>query len=167
MTVFNIIWSTLMTLAIIIIPIIGKLWVDKEKFVHQIRFNREFNVYQSLWKKLATLTRESQPLTYSGYYSSDGKDTRSQDFGKALSCAYNVLDNNIPFYSKEVYEPAKKNLDFLDDKTNYLRLALRPGFEDPKNKHFEEVKNAIEEIQPLIREVEEAIRKRIYGDRKK
>lgn len=178
MTVLNIIWSTLMSLAIILIPIIVKLWVNKntaklklslskEEFVHQIRFNREFNIYQFLWKKLATLTRESQLLTSSGYYSFNGKDTRSQDFGKALSCAYSVLDNNIPFYSQEVYEPAKKILDVLNEKTSYLRLALSPGFKDPENKHFEKAQNAIEEIRPLIKDVEKAIRKRIYGDRKK
>lgn len=176
MTVLNIIWSTLMSLAIVLIPIIGKLWVNKntaklklslskEEFGHQIRFNREFNIYQFLWKKLATLTRESQLLTSSGYYSFNGKDTRSQDFGKALSCAYSVLDNNIPFYSQEVYEPAKKILDVLNDKTSYLRIALRTEFKNPEIKHFEEAQKAIEEMRPLIGEVEKAIRRRIYSDK--
>jgi len=171
MTTINIIWTVINSILIIAIPVWAnnrleklKSSLSKGEFIHQTRFNREFDIYQFLWKKLATLIRKSELLQYSGFFNSQGGDSRAQESGKALAETFEVLDNNIPFFSPTVYEPAKKILDLINKETSSIRLALSPGFRDPKPEDFEKVKEAIAEIRPYVEEVKMAIRKRIYDE---
>ena len=138
----------------------------KEQYIHQIRFNREFDIYQFLWKKLATLIRKSELLTYSGYYDPRG-DSRAKEFGEAFAATFKVLDNNIPFFSPTVYEPARKILNLINKETSSIRLALSQGFKDPEFNDFDKVKEAITEIRPYVEEVKMAIRERIYDKEEK
>ena len=66
MSTLNIIWSTINSLMLILLPIIAKLWADnklmklksslsKGEFIHRLQFEKEFETYQELWANLIKL----------------------------------------------------------------------------------------------------------------
>ncbi len=163
-----------------IIAVFGRIWTGKrlkkievslakKQYIHQIQFNREFNIYQALWKKLVTLIRRSEFLLCSGFFNLQNPqdDSRGKELEKTLTDTYQVLVNNIPFFSPAVYKPARKIFDLLNKETESVRLGLRPLFVDPGFEDYDKVKEAITEIRPYVKEVEEAIRERIYGKEEK
>lgn len=138
----------------------------KEQHIHQALFNKEFEIYQALWKQLATLIRKSADLI-SFELQNLQEDSISQEFRKTLTETHEVLNDNIPFFSTNVYEPAKKLLHLINKEMSSIGLAHSPESKDQKTKDFEEMKETVIKIHPYVKDVEIAIRERIYGKEEK
>ena len=139
---------------------------SKDEFIHQIRFSKEFEVYQIFWERLATLIRKSAFLITSELQNLPG-DSRRQEYGKALAEIHVVLENNIPFLSPTVYKPVRELLDLIKEEISPIGLALNPDSKDHKPKDLEEMKAIVMGIHPYVKKVEMAIRDRIYGKEEK
>ena len=70
------IWNLINSIGIVVITIVGGLLVNKQlekikskyskqQFVHQLQFEKEFNIYHELWKKIRELKNKTELWIYS------------------------------------------------------------------------------------------------------
>jgi len=84
---------------------------DKERFVHQLQFEKEFAVYTELWVSALALARSAMQFRELRLRdASVSMEDERQDFMGCHSNLNDVVFNNRPFYAPEVYDIAKKLL---------------------------------------------------------
>lgn len=82
----------------------------KEQIVHKIQFEKEFQVYQDLWKSLSELvdsTTALRPSYEARTRSKPGFDIiqeRVKDFGNAFEKVWFCIHRNKPFFAPEVFK---------------------------------------------------------------
>lgn len=125
-----------------------KLSLLKEQTIHKLQFEKEFEVYDYLWMKIAHLKKHTAIL----YDKLDAPNIK-KEFAKFLITWEDVKETiNIraPFISKEVYKICQA----------ILKLAAS-AFDAEKPPQKSELGKIKKEIANLSSKVEEAIRERI------
>ncbi len=140
--------------------------LEKEQFIHRLQFEKEFEIYLELWKKLFVLKEATEMLVLVVDYDEPGlteEETRKIRLERAEK-AYNEVQTAInhyrPFFAKDVYKNAKK---ILDKSLRQVLTSQYPG----KNieevlKSFEKAQSRTKNILKVIDEIEKAIRHRIF-----
>jgi len=173
MSTLNIIWSSINSLILILLPIIAKSWADKKltklksslskgEFIHRLQFEKEFETYQELWANLIRLKNSVELFTFHDALKTK-EEPRKEIEGKMIiklidniNNVQRTIENNRPFYSEEIYKNALKIValtktffgrpeDLGEEKIEYLlKLVKRES-----------------QIYKIIDSIEKAIRKRI------
>ncbi|MFW9851831.1 MAG: hypothetical protein ACFFDS_02725 [Candidatus Thorarchaeota archaeon] len=155
----NLLWSFFNT----VIIIIGGFLINKEiaklkssltktEFIHKLQFNKEFEIYEELWKHLDNLQKLMVEAGIN--LTKEWKDNVNQTY-KAIS---SKIRENKPFYDEEVFKNANKILlhsNIIDYMTHH------PQSEEVSN--IEEVNRRKDEVDNLINNIEKAIRTRIHN----
>lgn len=129
---------------------------SKELFIHQLQFEKEFQVYLELWKEVLALGRASSAYRelFVGAYHSD--DQKKETFLKAhKDLSLRVYDHR-PFYSPEVYRLAR---EVLAKSGKAYRMLERSWGSDRAENRAEEL---FDELNGTIDPLCDAIRQRIW-----
>ncbi len=137
----------------------------KEQFIHRLQFEKEFEIYLELWKKLFVLKEATEMLMPIMDYNEPGKteeETRKIRLKKTQAAYIEVrkaINYNKPFFAKEVYTNANNIL------SKSLRQALAsqyPGRHvEEFLKRFEKAQKRTDDILKIIDEIDKSIRTRI------
>lgn len=98
--------------------------LDSQVYQTNIRFEREFSIYQEIWLKVVSLRRAVFDLRPSSSYTTDETEEerferKSKAFNDAHGSFVNVMDNNQPFYSAEIFKELER----------VRSIAAKEGFE--------------------------------------
>ena len=139
----------------------------KEQFIHRLQFEKEFETYLKLWKKLFVLKEATEMLIPVMYYDEPGKNEeqtrkiRLKRVQKAYGDVQKEINYNKPFFAKDVYKNANNIL------SKSLRQALAskyPGRHGEEFlRRFEEAQRRTENIFKIVDEIDNSIRKRILN----
>lgn len=164
-----------------IIGLLGKLWVDRklerEKTnyekeienlkaklsrkltIHKLQFEKEFSIYLELWKALVRLRNASADLIRrSEFITSDEtpeqrRDRKDKEFKNSYNELVKLVEDQQPFYAKEVYDKASKILSgSWKQGINVILLNLQPEYYVKEEERFKEILRVIAEIESSIRE---------------
>lgn len=169
MSTLNIIWSSINTLILILLPIIAKSWAEKKltklksslskgEFIHRLQFEKEFNLYSELWKNvhqyksiiknIMSFLREKKDKS-----SINSAKLNFKKLARIGSEIEKIVDHYKPFFAEEVYE---KTLTFAKESEVLMRLYLLPEKEFHDKEALE-----LDKFDSIIDEIEQVIRKRI------
>ena len=120
---------------------------SKELYIHKLQFEREFKIYEYLWMNIAHFQRALHLF-------SDPEDkAQLDDISRLFKEVKETIINNVPFYSKEIYEKAELILNLS------IGPILLSIHEKKINKdRLQEIKN---DISIICNDIEKAIRERI------
>jgi len=171
------IMSLLNLLALIAISIFGRNWVNKkneeikslyskEQFIHKLQFEKEFNIYEKLWANLIKLKNLVELFTLHHALKTKEKPIKEKPINeiegkmiiKLMDNINNVqrtIEDNRPFYSEEIYRNALKIVKLT--KTFFVP----PEDLGEKFKHLSKLVESESQIYEIIKDIEQAIRKRI------
>ena len=141
--------------------------LEKEQFIHRVQFEKEFEIYLGLWKKLFDLKEATEMLIPVVDYNEPGKNEeqtkkiRLKRVEKAYGEVRTAINHNKPFFAEDVYKHANK---ILRESFRQALASQYPG------KHVEEflerfgkAQERKEEIINIIDEIEKAIRDQILN----
>lgn len=129
---------------------------SKELFVHQLQFEKEFQVYLDLWKEVLSVGRAASEFRELKMDSGKSPEEQSEQLLQALKQLNSRVYDHRPFYTPEVYEFAK---DILKKSGQVLRLHSMGGqARDP----WEKSEALLDEINAAIDPLCDAIRRRIW-----
>ena len=164
-----------------IIGLLGKLWVDsklerakanyekdianlkaklaQKQTIHKLQFEKEFSIYLELWKALvrlrntsADLVRRSEFIT-SKETTEQRRDRKDKEFKDSYNELIQLVEDQQPFYAKEVYEKASKILsESWKQSINVILLNLQPEYYVKEEERFKEILRVIAGIESSIRE---------------
>lgn len=90
-----------------------KAQLEQVKLVGRVQFEKEFQIYELLWKALVRLRytincieQESDGLGFS--VTSEEREQRNQNFIEAANAFYFTIEENMPFYEREIYNELTK-----------------------------------------------------------
>jgi len=174
MTTGNIIWSLINSVLIVLITFIGNFIVkkkleklksslSKERYIHKVQFEKEFDIYQNLWKELVALRRSIFTLFIPNYLfvplDSEAENNievkKLERFRTVLEKATLTIEDYAPFYSQKVFEYSTEMLK-LSRKLNSIYHEIK----DPEEQ-YKKTKEKKEEMLSLINNIEKVIRDRI------
>ncbi len=141
-----------------------KLELEKKKTVHKLQFEKEFQLYDDLWKALIDV-RSSASITPSLDILPQGKDFKElyeERLTKAIQSvdkASNLVVFNRPFYHPSVSEVAQEVLK--ECRRHVRRTARKLGQNRLDNNQFDEADELEEMLNRAVETIEEVIRKRI------
>jgi len=156
-------------LALVFLSITGRNWVNrkheeikslysKKEIIYRMRVEKEFDILQNLWRKLFALKESTNRLIENHQIPSlignDRKKEIIKKYQRDFSEAAAVINNNIPFYNKEVYELASEIVKSVEK----VDLSIVQKFE---HEGIEELEVRLKIIIETIEQIESAIR-RIY-----
>jgi hypothetical protein len=135
---------------------------NKETSIHKIQFEKEFLIYNELWKNLIGLRNYTSSLRPQfdiidpKESEEERKKSRLEKFNIAFTDCVNTFDNNKPFYPKEIY-------DEIDKTIRLARKEVREYNRGEKysKEYWENAEKNIEEIINSTNIVCEKIRQRI------
>ena len=124
--------------------------ISKSIHVHQVQFEKEFEVYNPIWKKLVKLKNVTYRLRPEGELinteesDEERKNRKILAFKKAYKDCWIVFENNKPFYPPKIYKAIdaifltlRKELiqyRFDDDRTNEYWLNGLNNYQDISDK---------------------------------
>jgi len=144
---------------------------NKELFVHQLQFEKEFEVYKQLWEKVLVLGRAG---THFRSLQMGPPKPREEVFGD-FSNAHNALNElvyfNRPFYAPKIFDLSKR---FLDTAANVVSSVKEQSRLERKNNGSDETANKLIKLDNnietnldnaniLVGEICDAIRERIWS----
>ncbi len=133
----------------------------KQQFVHQLQFEKEFDIYYKLWGRLIKLGRAADRFR-PGLHTSDGKSP--EEHMKDFKTAYDGVDEIVylyrPFYAPDVFECGKEIL------SNASSVYFNHG--DPhedKREHWKKARENMKNIGDIVEKICSAIRERIWPEK--
>jgi len=139
----------------------------KEQFIHRLQFEKEFEIYLKLWKKLFVLKEATEMLIPVVDYDEPGKteeETRKirlERVEKAYGEVRTVINHYRPFFAKDVYKNAKK---ILSESFKQVLASQYPGRNvEEFLKRFEDAQKRTKDILKIIDEIDESIRAQILN----
>lgn len=136
---------------------------EKKLLVHKLQFEKEFNIYSSIWKELIALKNsisQLRPEIEKTLASKSFDEIKRMILGKVsghFTELNKLIEYNQPFYAEIVYVELVKIISL--SKKEILSLKFQ---EDIKPiDYWEDAKRNLNEIDKLSDTVCEAIRKRI------
>ena len=144
---------------------------SKELFVHQLQFEKEFDVYKELWEKVLVLGKASKhfrTLTTGPFKS---LEEAYNDFSDAHNVLNQLVYGNRPFYAPKMFDLSKKLLDKACDVAGSVkRQELFERSENISEKANEKqiklgdsIEADLDSINVLVGEICDAIRERIWS----
>ncbi len=135
---------------------------SKEQLRHQVRYQREFEIYEEMWVVLNELqwkARGLRPIVDSVPESEqDERQKRLDELAKSFAEAQKVINSQRPFYADEIYVLAGKLLQMALIESFDYRQGYRGK---PHMEYWESARKASEKIDSLVNDILAAIRKRI------
>jgi hypothetical protein len=143
----------------------------KELLVHQLQFQKEFEVYKELWIAALSLARAGSNFRTLQMGPPPSPDEIRQEIEASYGRLRDTVFDNRPFYEPEVYEIAKAMLNGLGEvvrKRRHLeRLEQREiRSDEPIEKACsmdEEIEQKLDEINGLLEKLCRSIRSRIWS----
>ncbi|NIM13872.1 MAG: hypothetical protein GTO45_17650 [Candidatus Aminicenantes bacterium] len=135
--------------------------LEKEKYIHQLKFDKEFEIYKGLWKEAAGLKLAVDDLFRFSEFVDPAKtsEERKKEKLTILIDRYNsfleTVEYNKPFYYQDIYEIADKILTFSYEGYS-AEIILRD-----EQKKYEELEKRKAEIELLLDQLCKHIRDRI------
>ncbi len=143
-----------------------KAELEQKKLVSRIQFEKEFQIYIELWKKLFDVGRATLQLRpiYESVQADKTNDEIKLEKWRKFADAFNAfrdeMEYNKPFYDKVVYDKLSRLRELVHLESTYFRHD-RPG-EDFQRYWDTALKNR-DAITSIIDEACESIRARIQG----
>ena len=139
--------------------------LEKEQFIHRLQFEKEFEIYLELWKKLFVLKEATEMLMPVVDYDEPGlteEETRKIRLERAIK-AYDEVRTAInhykPFFAKDVYKNANK---ILNESFKQALASQYPGRNvEEFLENFERAQERTEEILNIIDKIDKSISTRI------
>jgi len=142
----------------------NKYLEEKNIYVHSKQFEKEFAVYQELWKELAILLNKTQELRPIFEIHPSSKTTvdiniqKSESFTKAYNSCIEIFEYNKPFYPESVYKKIEAMIMLATHEM--IDFSFEKDTEKSKD-YYENGKKNIEEMTSKIEEICNKIRERI------
>ena len=137
-------------------------------FAHTMRFEKEFHVYEEIWKALLELRNATMKLRPVGDFidpnetDEERKRKRLERFGKAFDAFYPVVYENRPFLPSEVFNRLEESLKVMNSEaSDYVRRRDEPDQPRYDPKYWEKAEANAEKILKQTDAICEAIRRRI------
>ena len=135
---------------------------NKETSIHKIQFEKEFKIYNELWRNLIDLRNYTSSLRPEFDFidpeesDQERKKKKLEKFNFEFSKCVNTFESNKPFYPKDVY-------DEIDKTIRLARKEVREYNQGEKynKEYWENTEKNIEEIVNSTSIVCEKIRERI------
>jgi hypothetical protein len=142
----------------------------KELLVHQLQFQKEFEVYKELWAAALGLARAGSHFRML----QNAPSASPGDVQRTLETSYNRLRDTVfdnrPFYEPDVYSMAKAMLNGLDEVVRKRRHVHRLEQRDMPEEQIEkacamdnEIEQKLDEINGLLERLCTSIRRRIWS----
>lgn len=137
-----------------------KMQGDKEVLIHKIQFEKEFTIYQELWKKLidlkifASLLRPEFEVVNGEQTDDERKKVRLEEFNLAFKECFNLYEKYKPFYSEEIYEEIRKTILIANREViEYKRgKSYTDEYWDNAEKNIDEIVSSTDIICQKIRD---------------
>lgn len=143
----------------------------KELFVHQLQFEREFDVYMQLWKAVLKLGRAATAFRALQIGPPEEPVVITQKFSDAYNVVNGIMYDNRPFYCPNVFDKGNQILNHA--KKVFLALGRQkmlekasPDSEEHTNKLIkidDEIEDSLDKINDSIIPLCDAIRSRIWS----
>ncbi len=173
MTLINIVWSVINSLAALLLPIMFKNHADKklekhiselskEQFIHRLQFEKEFEIYKELWRAIRVLqgaTGQLIPIIDFAPGDMTEDQVRKQrliDITDSLEKVRDVIEMNKPFYSSAVY---KQCAELTNISISQIVSFHYPGSDS--SIYWDLAVKRVEQIKTILDNIEIAIRERI------
>ena len=146
---------------------------QQEAFVHQLQFEKEFEIYYEIWTKLTVLKTISIMLRNEGERAPRDEDKYIEHKKKLLEemtlsglTFVDSFEKNKPFYTSVIYSKLREVNDLMGKEGLQLRFRIqrmKGGYLPPKwdEKYWEDAKENFDKIETKCDELCEAIRDRI------
>lgn len=144
----------------------------KELLVHEVQFEKEFEVYRELWREALKLGRTGLPFGLLFQGPPMPQEERVNHVREAYSSLSDTLYENRPFYAPRVYEAGKSLLTALEKlvQLDSRRARLEQSTRQERNDETvdrlstmdSEMEQIIDEISPQINALCDSIRERIW-----
>lgn len=136
--------------------------VSRQNFIHQLQFEKEFEIYKELWSLISDLGNYTAQLRPTMDYAVEGKsyeaiiNDRVQKISESRNEFVKMFQKNKPFYSDAIYY---KLLEF----NSIIRKEVFSAKHDDslKRKYWEEAEENVKKIQEITDEICLLIRERI------
>ena len=139
----------------------------KERFIHRIQFEKEFEIYLKLWRKLFDLKEATEMLVLVVDYDEPGltqeetRKIRLERAEKAYGEVRKAINYSKPFFAKDVYKHAKK---ILRESFKQVLVSQSPGRHvEEFLERFGKAQKRTQDILKIIDKIEKAIRDRILN----
>jgi len=146
---------------------------SKELFVHQLQFEKEFEIYKELWVTVLELDKAINPLIDDISFSNISKEEAHSEIRKAFKKLNEMLFINRPFYSPEIFEDAYKITELCriicKCDRRYERIKNRPITDEVEkmfHENMDKSSSAEEEIKKTVNTICNTIRQRIWSTNK-
>ena len=145
--------------------------VNRKKFIHELQFKKEFEVYETLWRLLVAFKNTvSQLRPMLDYFDPNETDEdrlkrRTKTANEAFNEVVYEYTYNKPFYSPEVFNTINQVLAIgFSEKIDYEHTEKYGKGKLKGEGHLKSIEN-LEEISNHLEQIDEAIRKRIHSPR--
>lgn len=134
----------------------------KELSVYKLQFEKEFLIYDELWKSLielktcTTLLRPESEYINIDETEEERKSKKLEEFKKAFKHCVDIYENYKPFYPKEVYDKIRETIKVVNKEV----IEYRRG-KSNTDKYWENAQKNSAEIISSIDVICERIRERI------
>lgn len=142
----------------------------KELLVHQLQFQKEFEVYKELWIAALGLARAGSHFRMLQNGPPSSPDEVRQTLKTSYTRLRDTVFDNRPFYEPDVYEVAKAMLNGLGEVVRKRQHLDRLEQRDMSNEQIEkactmdnEIGQKLDEINSLLEKLCTSIRGRIWS----
>ncbi|WP_272151119.1 hypothetical protein [Tenacibaculum aiptasiae] len=137
-----------------------KLKNNKDTSIHKIQFEKEFEIYNELWKNLIELRNNTSSLRPQLDYinpkisEEERKKSRLEKFNLAFTKCVNSFENNKPFYPKDVYDEIDKTIRLARKEVREYNRGEKytKDYWENAEKNIEEIINSTSIVCEKIRE---------------
>ena len=129
--------------------------LSKKELIHKIQFEKEFEIYWSLWKKIGHLKITATLYFIILDFDSSEKSEFFDPFLEELENVYETIIIREPFLAEEVYKRT--------DKLTKISLEVLKKFKNPITANQSELRKIKDELFEICAEIEKAIRRRIIA----
>ena len=142
---------------------------SKELFVHELQFEKEFEIYKELWGQLIRLV--PWVTSFDELLKPEHITQRAQELPNIIRDISHTVYTNLPFYPPEIFEACEYILNSMP-KINTLneRLDKLNKYSSPEKsvdifeKRYDELLQEITSVCKTVNTVSTLIRKRIWGE---
>jgi len=124
----------------------------KELFVHQLQFEKEFEIYKQLWEKVLVLGRAGTHFRSLQMEALKPVEERFDAFRNAYNSLNELVYFNRPFYAPKIFDLSKRLLDTAANVAGSVKRQLDTNIE-----------TNLDSVNILVGEICDAIRERIWS----
>ncbi len=143
-----------------------KAVIGTKQYIHQIRYQNEYHIFEELMEKLVEVREIAETLrpvldSWDPKKSeSERKSERLEPYRKALRNLYIYFENKKPFIPENIYDGAKELIE-IASKEGATYAHLSPENMGGRIKYYEDAEKNVQTISGLADSVIQLIRNRI------